>query len=93
MGDSRAQLGRRRRWRLPAGLQLALAALALAVACAPARVTASVAETPLGCHHRPFDLTLVLDSSGSIGPDEWQHELDFAAGLVLSLPVRDDTVR
>jgi len=75
-----------------------LAAAALLVTLLAVLPTPGGAELSLqtgngGCNHKPFDLIVVLDSSGSLGPDQWEHELEFAAGLIMGLPVAEDVVR
>lgn len=47
----------------------------------------------LTCTVPPTDLVLVLDSSGSLGTDNWQAMLAFASNLVAKFPVGENDVR
>lgn len=75
---------------LPSLLLVAAAALSLV---APCTGTLLLQTGTGGCQHKPFDLVMVLDSSSSLGPKQWQQELQFAIGLIDGLPIAEDLVR
>jgi Mg-chelatase subunit ChlD len=49
--------------------------------------TTSAATTTVGCQLRPFDLILVVDGSGSVGPANFQKQINFSANFVSQMPV------